>query len=428
MSKPNKNDMTFTGCSAWPVIAKSQVAQATTNPIRNVVDRLRVPPHPEKPLISLGLGDPTVFGNLPPARELVTAVEEALREGQVNGYPPAVGFEAARKAIAERYSEGLPKPLTAADVVVTSGCSGALDLAFSALAHAGQTILLPQPGFSLYRTLCDNKNIRVKYYRLIPESNWEIDLEHVRELLVGDPSVTAWLINNPSNPCGSVYSKSHLMACKQLALEHHLTIVADEIYEDMVFAPNHFYPLATLEPSIPLLTCGGIAKRFLVPGWRLGWILIHEPANCQGALQQIRGGLVDLAGLILGANSLVQGALPKVFSRVPQSAHVAVNEYLAKNADTLYECLQGTPGLRLLRPQGAFYIMVGVQMECFDLSDDVQLCERLIAEESVVCLPGVIFGMPNYIRLVYCAPQEMIETACGRLKAFFQRHYSQDNQ
>lgn len=345
-------------------------------------------------------------------------VHEALDSGKNNGYPPAIGYEETRAAIAQRYT--CPQaPLTADDVVVTSGCSGALELCFSVLAHAGQTILLPQPGFSLYCTLCDNKDIRVKYYRLLPERNWEIDLDHVRELL--DETVVAWLINNPSNPCGSVYSADHLRNCKLLAQERNLTIIADEIYEDLVFSPNIFHPIASIEPHIPLLTCGGLAKRFLVPGWRIGWILIHDPPRI--TTSQIRPGLCDLAGLILGANSLIQGALPGIFTSVPQSFHQSINDYIAKNARIIYDCLQGTPGLKLTKPQGAFYIMVGIDMDQFDLADDVLACEKLIAEESVLCLPGIIFGMPNYIRLVYCAPPEVIHTACDRIKSFFQQHH-----
>jgi tyrosine aminotransferase len=326
-------------------------------------------------------------------------------------------LEIAKEAVAERYTHP-NAPLAPKDVIITSGCSGALEMVFSALAHPGQTILLPQPGFSLYRTICDNKGISVKYYHLLPDQNWEADLSHVESLL--DETVVGWLINNPSNPCGSVYSRDHLQQCKSLAKRHHLTIISDEIYEDMVFPPNEFHPLASLEPSIPLLTCGGMAKRFLVPGWRLGWILIHDQSH---ALDEIRNALVDLAGIILGANSLIQAALPSIFSNVTPDQHAQVNNYVANNARIAYEALYATPGLKLFKPQGAFYMMVGLDMSHFDLHDDIEVCERLIAEESVVCLPGVIFGMPNYIRLVYCAPPELIGEAANRIKAFCARHY-----
>lgn len=377
----------------WPEISKSSVAKHTTNPIRNVVDRLKVPPNPALSVISLGLGDPTVFGNLQAPESVIKAVQDALLEPRNHGYPPATGYPSAKEAIAARYTRP-EAPLTANDVIITSGCSGALEMTFAALASPGQTILLPQPGFSLYRTLCDNKSIKVKYYRLLPERAWEVDLEQVESLLRDDPSIVAWLINNPSNPCGSVYSAEHLRACKQLARRWRLTIVADEIYEDLVFKPNEFHPLATLEPRIPLLTCGGLAKRFLVPGWRTGWILLHDPTPAGHALAQIRSALVDLAGIILGANSVIQASLPAIFQNTPQGFHEQINEYIAGNAECAYQALLGTPGLQLIRPQGAFYMMVGLDMDQFDLKDDVEACEKLVSEESVICLPGMVQSPP----------------------------------
>lgn len=104
--------------------------------------------------------------------------------------------------------------------MIASGCSGALDLAISVLCSPQQSsILIPSPGFTLYQTLCSSKAINTHKYPLLPDKNWEIDLEAVEKLLKADKSVTAWLINNPSNPCGSVYSQAHLeacLSCKQL--------------------------------------------------------------------------------------------------------------------------------------------------------------------------------------------------------------------
>lgn len=454
------------------MVPRSKTARATTNPIRNIVDRLQVPCNPERqPTLALNLGDPALYGNLPPPTELIEALAQAVATdsgryvpdeketspgiasnggsllGKIpmgsspHGYPPAVGTMAARAAVAQHASRsGLV--YSAQDVIVCSGCSGALDMAITVLADGGNNsspILLPQPGFTLYRTLCDSKGIPSVYYPLLPGSDWEVDLEAADHLLRGlreeGRAAAGWIVNNPSNPCGSVYSQEHLQAIKRLALYHGVPIIADEVYEDLVFAPNQYHPLAALEPvSVPVITCGGTAKRFLVPGWRLGWLLLAP--NCGPALDEVRKGVADLACLLLGANSVIQAALPAILQDVPRSYHESVNAYMARNAQILYEALAPTENgndkdnmaplpITINRPQGAMYVLVGLPQGHFDFADDVAASELLISEESVKVLPGTIFGIPHYIRIVISPPPEVIREAAQRILHFCQRHMLQ---
>lgn len=129
-----------------------------------------------------------------------------------------MGLESARTAIAKRYTTrygGGGGGLSSRDVVIASGCSGALDLAIGVLAGEGDWILLPQPGFTIYGVLARSKGIQPVPYPLLPSRGWEIDLEAVEAALCksSNQRCAAWIINNPSNPCGSVYSKEHLEAC-----------------------------------------------------------------------------------------------------------------------------------------------------------------------------------------------------------------------
>lgn len=262
---------------------------------------------------------------------------------------------------------------------------------FGALADEGDTILLPRPGFTLYSTICQSKGILPHYYNLQPENNWEIDLDALRAHLQQPQSssrIAAWLINNPSNPCGSVYSRKHLEDCLALADEFKIPVISDEIYEDMVFAGNQFIPMRTIHSQVPILTCGGMAKRFLVPGWRVGWIMISDRA---GALEEVRQGIIRLSAVLLGANSLVQRALPEIFQQTPPSFYQDANRQLEENAEIAATALDGIPGVSYVKPQGAMYMMIGFDMAQFDgISDDVRLSEMLIAEESVLCLPGTV--------------------------------------
>lgn len=203
----------------------------------------------------------------------IDACIESLGSFKFNGYPPSNGYEFAREAVAESYS--LPSaPLTAKDVIICSGCSGALDIAITAIANEGQNILLPRPGFSLYQTLAESKGIECRYYNLLPDQYWQVDLAHLESLV--DDKTAAILVNNPSNPCGSVFSKEHILQVLSTANKLCLPIIADEIYADMSFAPHQYISFATLSETVPILSVGGIAKRYLVPGWRVGWILIHD--------------------------------------------------------------------------------------------------------------------------------------------------------
>ena len=159
--------------SEWKVNA-SVVAKNTFNPIRDIMETMEFTPNPEKKMISLALGDPTVYKNLNPAPEVVEAVRDSLIGGLRNGYGPSTGFVDARQAVAD-YVSVPGANVTADDVILCSGCSCALDIAISTMADAGKNILVPRPGFPIYTTLSAGQEIETREYNLLPNPDREAD-------------------------------------------------------------------------------------------------------------------------------------------------------------------------------------------------------------------------------------------------------------
>uniref|UniRef100_A0A8C4HEM7 Tyrosine aminotransferase n=1 Tax=Dicentrarchus labrax TaxID=13489 RepID=A0A8C4HEM7_DICLA len=386
----------------WEV-KPSEMANNTLNPIRAIVDGMKLTPNPDKPMIALSIasagrlgwylfaGDPTVFGNLPTDGSVLQAMKDAIDSQKYNGYAPSVGYLKSRQAVAN-FCSCPEAPLEAEDVILTSGCSQAIDLAISVLCNPGDNILVPCPGFSLYKTLAVSMGIKVKLYNLLPEKSWEVDLQHMESLI--DERTSCIIVTNPSNPCGSVFTKEHLQKILKVASRHCVPILADEIYSDMVFPGCSCPSMASLSSDVPILSCGGLAKRWLVPGWRMGWILIHDRNNVFGS--EIRQGLVKLSQRILGACSIVQGALESILNNTPQSFY---NKTIS-------------------------FLKVGIDLEHFpDFKNDVDFTERLVTEQSVFCLPASAFEYPNFFRIVVTVPEEMMLEACSRIREFCQRHY-----
>lgn len=402
----------------WGIIPASFMARNTDNPIRKIVDGMKLTPNPDKNMIALSIGDPTTFGNLPLDELIEDAVVESLKSKKRNGYAPSVGYEDTRAAIAAHFTHP-EAPLAAKDIILASGCSGAIDLAISVLTNRGQNILLPRPGFSLYRTLAVSLGIEVRYYNLRPERGWEVDVEDIAAHVDDDTSCI--VVNNPSNPCGSVYSRRHLLDILRVAERLRLPIIADEIYADFVFPDHTFIPIASLTTEVPILTCGGLTKKYLVPGWRMGWIMMHDRHN---AFHEVRHGLIMLSQRILGPNTIIQGAVKTILSSTPQQFFDSSISLIQRNAEQFYSAMSDIKGLKPVMPAGAMYMMVGIEMESFpEFDSDVDFTQQLVSEQSVFCLPAQCFQYPNYFRVVLTVPQDKLCEASQRIAEFCARHY-----
>uniref|UniRef100_A0A8C4QL11 Tyrosine aminotransferase n=1 Tax=Eptatretus burgeri TaxID=7764 RepID=A0A8C4QL11_EPTBU len=403
----------------WNVRASIQAKQ-TFNPIRSIVDGIKICPNSSKEFISLSIGDPTVFGNLVTDGTVRAAIKEVVDSGNFDGYAPAIGYQTTRDAVAKYYS--CPEaPLEAKDVIMTNGCSQAIDLAINVLANPGDNILIPKPGFSLYKTLALSAGIQIRHYNLLPERSWEVDLKHLESLVDGQTACI--VINNPSNPCGSVFNHQHIRDILQIAEKKHVPILADEIYGDLVFPGEEFISVAQLSRSVPVLACGGLAKRWLVPGWRVGWILIHDRDGIMGS--EIRDGLIRLSQKILGPSTIIQGALNHILNKPPESFFMNTINFIKSNADLCFDRLSSVPGLTPILPRGTMYMMVAIEMDKFpEFEDDVNFIQALVTEQSVFCLPAKCFEFNNYIRLVLTVPTPLMLQACQRLWDFCQKHYS----
>lgn len=405
---------------SW-IVEASDIARNTFNPIRSIVDGMKLTPNPDKAMIALSIGDPTVFGNLKIPQEMEEAVIHSVKQHKFNGYGPSTGYESARKAVAE-YVSTPTSTVEAKDIILTSGCSGALDLCITCLANPEQNILVPRPGFSIYKTLAESLGIHVRHYNLLPDKFWEVDLDHLESHI--DDRTAAIIINNPSNPCGSVYSKEHLQEILALAEEYKVPIIADEIYEHFVFSGTEYYSLASLTSNVPVLSCSGLTKRFLVPGWRLGWIVIYDRHDI--FQEEIRQGLLSLSQRILGPNTMVQAATPDILTKTPQSFYDDTINFIESNAKLFHKRVSAIPGLKPVMPQGAMYMMIGVDMTHYpEYRDDVQFTEALVTEQSVFCLPAKCFDYPNFFRVVLTVPQDKLLESCDRIEEFCEKHYQE---
>lgn len=179
-----------------------------------------------------------------------------------------------------------------------------------------------------------------------------------------------------------------------MAKKYGVIIIADEIYEDMVFSGNKYVPIARLcqesvELNVPVLTCSGLAKRFLVPGWRVGWVAVNEAPSSN--LSDVRKGLFDLSTLLIGSCTLIQAALPEIFEKTPESFYTDINRVFEQNAAYLSRELSAIRGLKVVKPQGTLYMLVGIDFDQFSrFKNDIELSELLLAEQSISVLPGSV--------------------------------------
>ncbi|WVF65713.1 tyrosine aminotransferase [Kwoniella sp. CBS 6097] len=407
----------------WRVRASPSVSRSR-NPIRETLASITAnAPSTSKAVINLGLGDPTYYPLHAPPPAAVAAVNEAIQNGRANGYVNGVGSMEARAAVVAYHERWDHVRYDISDIVLTHGVGQALDLVFSVMMPPASVekanIILPRPGFAQYSALLSNLDAEIRYYDCIEEQNWEVDLEMLDSLC--DDDTRAILITNPSNPVGSNYSREALKAIVEIAERHKVPIIADEIYGHMTW-DGPFVPLSSLSQSVPIITLSGLSKRFLFPGWRFGWLAIHDPL---GVAAELKHGMAIWGNRFMGPNSLIQAALPTILATEPEWFD-EVTEKIKSLAEIVYEGISETPGLSCTAPQGAMYAFVKIGPGAFPaFNDDVAFSTALYREEAIFVLPGVCFGAPGYIRLVLATPSDIMNEVISRIQAFSQRHFKE---
>ena len=396
---------------------------------------------PAEGSLALCVGDPTVFGLGPPevAGEAVAAAARmAAGTGQsCHGYGHSAGTLAARTAVADylgREAPEGPRPDPGRDVWLAAGCSGALQLALASLAREGGNVLLPCPAFPLYRTMLDHYGVEARYYSLDPAGGWEADPAELARL--ADEDTCAVLVCNPGNPTGHSYSRAHLVALCEAVGRLGLPLLCDEVYSGMAFGGSGASGSPATEDGAftsvaevcgparcTCLIAGALSKRWLAPGWRLGWLALYD----EGALAEglmLREALGKLCQITLGPCSLVQAALPRILADTPQDFFDRNLRTYAEGARLSVRRLEQIPGLSCPSPpQGAMYLMVKIDLEALRMADDVEFSRKLQAETGVGVLPGSCFGAPGFCRIVTAAPASELEQAWDRLKGFMKLHY-----
>jgi alanine-synthesizing transaminase len=376
--------------------------------IRNIVAEAKKVEAAGRAVKYLNIGDPIPFGFRTPAH-LLDAVEKAMRDGH-NGYTPSPGIALAREAVARDFTErGMP--VSADRVLLTSGTSEGIELAIGALVDVEDEVLVPVPTYPLYTAVLAKIGARTVYYRTDPARGWQPDLDHLRSLIT--PRTRVLVTIDPNNPTGAVYPRETRLALLELAEQHNLVILSDEVYGDLAYA-GPTPPLASLNPEAAVIAFSSLSKAYLAPGWRAGWMAVGRTPRLDDALAAIKK-LAD--GRLCSPGPMqyaITAALTGDRSHLPQ-----LRAALETRATLTANRLNAIPGMHCAMPQGAFYAMPQVDLPPGKTDEDFVL--GLLRETGVLVVYGSGFGADpadGTFRVVFLASPEELSGIYDAVAAF----------
>lgn len=361
--------------------------------IRNIVAEARKVEAAGRKVRYLNIGDPITFGFRTPPH-MIEAVERAMRDGH-NGYAPSVGILPAREAVAADCAlRGMP--VSPDRVVITSGTSEGIELALTALAEAGDEVLIPVPTYPLYTAVLAKVGARAVFYRTDPIRGWMPDVDHIRSLVT--PATRALVVIDPNNPTGATYPPAIRRALIEIADEHNIPLLADEVYADLAF-DGPVPAMASLNPDAPIISFSSLSKAYLAPGWRTGWLA----AGRTDRLDDVLAGIKKLAdGRLCSTGPMEHGLVAALTG--DRSHQQTFRAALLERAELTHSRLNAIDGMTSVMPSAAFYAMPQVTLPPGVTDADYVLA--LLRATGVLCVYGSGFGTApedGFFRVVFLA-------------------------
>ncbi|MGO1250376.1 aminotransferase class I/II-fold pyridoxal phosphate-dependent enzyme [Psychrobacter sp.] len=374
-----------------------------------------------KRILKLNVGNPAPFG--------LEAPHEILRDVSMNlpeatGYSHSQGIFSARKAILQYYqSKGLLSAVDVRDVYLGNGVSEMIVMTMQALMNDGDEVLIPMPDYPLWTAATNLAGGTAVHYRCNEEDNWHPDIEDIKSKITS--KTKGIVVINPNNPTGTLYSDELLLQIIDVAKEHNLIIMADEIYDRILYDGHEHTPMSTLTEDVLVLSYNGLSKSHRIAGFRAGWMMVSGKKN--HATDFIEG-LDMLASMRLCSNVQGQYAI-----QTAMGGHQSMQDLtsdkgrLYKQREMAVSRLNAIKGISCTMPQGAFYCFPKMDPAVYPIEDDMAFMMDLLIEENVLMVQGTGFNWdkPDHFRLVFLPNLHDLENAMDCLDRFFAKKRQQ---
>lgn len=370
-------------------------------------------------ILKLNIGNPAPFGFEAPD-EILKHVIHNLPTAQ--GYSDSQGIYPARVAVAQYYQQRGILGADADDVYIGNGVSELILMSLQALLNNGDEVLVPMPDYPLWTAAVNLAGGKAVHYLCDEQQDWLPALDDIKAKI--SKKTRALVLINPNNPTGAVYSADFLRQLLQVAREHKLVVLSDEIYDKVLYDGTEHVSTAALADDLVMLTFGGLSKNYRIAGFRIGWLFI---SGAKQAARQYIEGLNILASMRLCANVPCQHAVQTALG-----GYQSINELvipggrLYDQMDLAHKLVTEIDGISCMRPKGAMYLFPKIDLKKYRIQDDELFVLDFLRQHKVLLVHGRAFNWPepDHFRIVTLPHKEQLTQAISRLGQFLQS-YSQ---
>ncbi len=366
-------------------------------------------------IMKLNIGNPAPFGFEAPESILVDMIHNLP---QAQGYSDSRGIFSARTAVAHFYQEEGLTDVTVEDVFIGNGVSEMISLVLQAMVDDGDEILIPAPDYPLWTAAVTLAGGTAVHYLCDEQNGWNPSLEDIESRIT--ERTKAIVLINPNNPTGAVYSEQIVRGFVELASKHDLVLMADEIYEKILYDDAVHVHAASYAHDILCLTFSGLSKAYRVAGFRSGWVVV---TGARDRATNFLEGLTLLANMRMCANVPAQHAIQTALG-----GHQSINELILPGGRLLdqrnvaHDLLTQIPGVTCVKPQGALYLFPRLDPEVYAIEDDQAFVIDLLRSTHILITNGTGFNWPtpDHVRIVTLPTVEDLTYAVERIAGFLE--------
>lgn len=368
-----------------------------------------------KKIYYLNIGDPAAFDFKTP-QNVKEALCKAVEEDN-NSYSPSEGRLELREAIVKKEKRINNVDITADNVLITDGISEGIQMILAALVERGDEILFPGPTYPPYISYTKFFDGTPVAYETIEKENWQPNMDDLRSKI--SKKTRAIVITNPNNPTGAVYGRKTIKEMLDIAAEHDLLVLSDEIYDQITFG-KEFVSAAHLAKDVPVVGLNGFSKVYQMTGWRLGYLYFKGEGK---RLEELRNSVEKECRIRLCANTPVQIAATAALNG-PQDCVKDIVDRLKLRRDYAYKRLNEIKGISTTKPDGAFYIFPKIHDVGKVWKTDMEFVVNLLKETGVLIVNGSGFDSvygAGHARLVFLPPIETLGEAFDKIEDFVKK-------